>query len=156
MSFGSKETFVTGLTETATTDVEGVGALRVERDSDGEKMYKWVKYSAGAVAAVAGNVAYYVTATGYATQTVTSDLSASAEIGAGVLQAVIADGSYGWIQVGGLATLTPALTAGVDGDPLTPTGASDGTLDVVAVATSAVCAYADDASAKTIICAFPL
>lgn len=121
-------------------------------------VYKYVKYNAGAgtVAAVAGNVCYYYTLDGYKNNEVTSDLSDSVEIGAGVLQSVLATGEYGWIQVRGAATLTPALTAGADGDPLTPTGATDGTLDVTAAVTDHICAFAGDISDKEIICNFPL
>jgi len=130
----------------------------IGQTSDGKK-YKYVQYEAATagVAGVAGEVAYYAkVATGDATGTiVTSDLSDSDEVGAGVLQAALTDGSYGWVQVTGVATLSINLTAGADGDPLTPTGATDGTLDVTAAATSAVCAYAIDASADIILCAFP-
>lgn len=124
--------------------------------TQGGKIYKYVKYDTGAgpVAAVAGNVCYYYTLDGYKNHTVTSDLSDSVEIGAGVLQAVLADGEYGWIQIKGPATVTTALTAGADGDPLTPTGATDGTLDVSAAATDNVCAIAGDISDKEIICDF--
>ena len=89
-----------------------------------------------------------------AVNVVTSDLSDSNEVGAGVLQSAPTDGQYAWIQIGGTATLSIALTAGADGDPLTPTGATDGTLDVTAAATSPVCAFAIDASAKIIACQF--
>lgn len=135
----------------------GIGDIYVSHDN---KTYRFVQYNSGAgtIAAVAGNVAYLYAPSGAsagASNIVTSDLSDSAEIGAGVLQAAIPTGGYGWIQVKGVATLTPALTAGADGDPLTPSGATDGTLDVVAAATDAVCAYAVDASAKIIICDFP-
>ncbi len=126
---------------------------------DGKK-YKYVQYNtaAGSVAAVAGNVAYYYAPSGAsagATTVVTSDLSDSAGVGAGVLQAVIANGSYGWIQVRGAATITTALTAGADGNALTPVGATDGTLDVSALVTDHHCAVAIDASAKIIMCTFP-
>jgi len=122
-----------------------------------QKNYKYVQYEAGtaAVAGVAGEVAYYYAAGGTATNIVTSDLSDSVSLGAGVLQAVMADGTYGWVQISGPATLTIALTAGADGNALTPTGAGDGTLDVSALVTDAVCAYADDISAKMIMCCFP-
>ncbi|MEM7269826.1 MAG: hypothetical protein AAF401_11300 [Pseudomonadota bacterium] len=122
------------------------------------KVYKFVKYDegAGSVAAVSGNVAYYYTLDGYKNGQVTSDLSDSVEIGAGVLQSAPADGEYCWVQIKGAATLTPALTAGSDGDPLTPTGATDGTLDVVAADTSHICAIAGDISDKEIICDFPM
>lgn len=133
-----------------------LGELAQQNDG---KIYKYVKYEAAtaATAGVAGEVAYYATVSvGDATGTiVTSDLSDSDEVGAGVLQAALTDGSYGWIQVKGVATLTIALTAGADGDPLTATGAADGTLDVSAAVTDVVCAVAIDASEKIILCDFP-
>ena len=121
------------------------------------KLYKYVQYDTGSAgaAAVAGEVAYYYTLDGYKNNQVTSDLSDSVEIGAGVLQAVMTDGQFGWIQISGPATLTIALTAGADGDPLTPTGSADGTLDVSADVTDNVCAIAGDISDKEIICDFP-
>ena len=92
----------------------------------GGKVYKFVQYKEGAAATdgVAGEVAYYYTLDGYKLNQVTSDLSDSVEIGAGVLQANMSDNEYGWVQIKGAATLTIALTAGADGDPLTPTGAA--------------------------------
>ena len=131
----------------------------IGQTSDG-KVYKYIKYeqAAAAVDGVADEVAYYAkVAVGDATGTiVTSDLSDSDEVGAGVLQASLTDGDFGWVQVGGLATLSIALTAGGDGDNLTPTGAGDGTLDIN-IATAAdtnICATAMDASAKIIMCNF--
>lgn len=122
------------------------------------KVYRYVKYVAAtaAVAGVAGEVAYYAkVATGDATGTVvTSDLSDSDAVGAGVLQASLTDGTYGWVQVAGMATLSIALTAGVDGDNLTPTGAGDGTLDLTTAVTDDICAVAVDSSAKIILCKF--
>jgi hypothetical protein len=155
---GIKKIFATSLTETSTIDLEGVGAIRRE----GQKAYKWVKYNAGAgsVAAVAGNVVYYYGVSGdavtggYENSEVTMDLT-DAYMGAGVLQAVIANGSYGWVQVRGPATLTTALTAGADGNALTHVGATDGTLDVSALVTDAIVAFATDISAKKIVCMFP-
>lgn len=131
----------------------------IYRDNAG-KAYKYVQYetAAGAVAAVAGNVCYYYApggASAGATTVVTSDLSDSAGVGAGVLQAVLTDGAYGWIQIRGPATLTPALTAGADGNALTAVGSTDGTLDVSALVTDHICAIAVDASAKIVMCMFP-
>ncbi len=136
-----------------------LGTIAGDIGADGpQKLYKYVQYEAAtaAIAGVAGEVAYYATvAVGDATATiVTSDLSDSDEVGAGVLQAALTDGSYGWIQVSGLATLTIALTAGADGDPLTPTGSADGTLDVSAAVTDDVCATAIDVTAKVVMCNF--
>jgi len=127
--------------------------------SDG-KVYKFVQYDtgAGAVAAVSGNVCYYYAPSGTsagATTVITSDLSDSAGLGAGVLQSAPADGEYCWVQIKGPATLTTALTAGADGNALTAVGATDGTLDVSAAVTDAVVAYAVDASAKIVMCDFP-
>ena len=127
-------------------------------DTSGTRIYKYLQYDTGSAgaAAVAGEVAFYYTLDGFKLFKVTSDLSDSIEIGAGVIQAVMTDGQYGWFQVSGMATLTIALTAGADGDPLTPTGAADGTLDVSGAVTDNVCAIAGDISDKEIICTFPL
>lgn len=121
------------------------------------KVYKYVQYKEGtaAVDGVASEVAYYYTLDGYKLNQVSSDLSDSVEIGAGVLQAAMSDDEYGWIQIKGPATLALALTAGADGDPLTPTGSADGTLDVTTAVTDHICAYAGDISDKEIICDFP-
>lgn len=145
------------LTETSTIPQFKLGS---HATGPGGKIYKYVKYNqaAGTVAAVAGNACYYYAASGASagqTDEVTSDLSDSANLGAGILQAVIASGSYGWIQIKGPATIAPALTAGADGNALTAVGATDGTLDVSAAVTDAVVAYAVDASAKIIMCDFP-
>ena len=124
------------------------------------KVYKFVQYvgGAGSVAAVIGNVAYYFAPSGAsagATNVLTSDLSDSAGLGSGVLQSAPAASEYCWVQIRGDATITPALTAGADGQALTAVGASDGTLDVSAAVTDSVVAYAVDASARIIKCNFP-
>jgi len=133
------------------------GQLGVVTGSTGTKIYKYLKYDDGtaAVDGVAGEVAYYYTLDGYKNHVCSSDLSDSIEIGAGVIQANIATETYGWFQIKGAATLSIALTAGADGDPLTPTGSADGTLDVSSAATDNVCAIAGDISDKEIICDFP-
>ena len=121
------------------------------------KLYKYVQYDTGSVgtSAVAGEACYYYTLDGYKNNVVTSDLSDSVEIGAGILQAVMTDLQFGWIQIKGAATMTIALTAGADGDPLTATGSADGTLDVSSAATDINVAIAGDISDKEIICDFP-
>lgn len=124
------------------------------------KSYTFVQYNSGAgsVAAVAGNFCYYYAPSGVsagATTVVTSDLSDSANVGAGVLQSAPATGEYCWIQTWGPATLTTALTAGADGNALTPVGSTDGTLDVSALVTDHICAIAIDASAKIVMVTCP-
>lgn len=137
----------------------------VHRDPATGKRYKYLKFNNGVgdVASVAGNVAYYygVSAAADANtySTVTMDLT-DAVMTAGVFQAVIADGGYGWIQTGGYATLTTALTAGADGGRLTHIGATDGTLDAVDTTSAAsanvmIGALAVDASAKLVFLTCP-
>lgn len=122
-------------------------------------IFKFVQYNtaAGPVAAVAGNVCYYYAPGGVSagsSTVVTSDVSDSANLGAGVLQSAPANGEYCWIQIKGAATITPALTSGGDGQPLVASG-TDGTLKVAGAVTDSVVAYAIDASAKIIMCDFP-
>lgn len=148
------------LTATYSDLKNGPANLGDHFDAQDGKVYKFVKYNqgAGSVAAVAGNVCYYYAPSGTsagATTEVTSDVSDSAAVGAGVLQAAIAHGSYGWVQIKGPATLTTALTAGADGNALTAVGTTDGTLDVSALVTDHICAIAIDASAKIVFCEFP-
>ena len=124
------------VTAQSTTPEFVPGSLGAVTDSNGTKLYKYLKYddaSAG-VSGVLGEVAYYHTLDGYKLHTCTSDLSDSIEIGAGVIQATIATETYGWFQIKGAATLSIALTAGADGDPLTPSGSADGTLTNYSVA----------------------
>lgn len=137
--------------------VPGVGDRYVDNTG---KIYRFVQYDtgAGAVAAVAGNMAYYYApggASAGATTVVTSDLSDSAGVGAGALMSTPGDGDYCWIQTGGNATLTTALTAGADGNALTAVGSTDGTLDVSALVTDHICAIAVDASAKIVFLTCP-
>jgi len=151
--------YITGMDKTEVSDTPTFMVGQKGMDAAGNT-FKYVQYDtgAGSVAAVSGQVAYYYAPSGAsagAVNVVTSDLSDSNEVGAGVLQSAPTDGQYCWIQIGGTATLSIALTAGADGDPLTPTGATDGTLDVVGTAnTEPVCAFAIDASAKIIACQF--
>ncbi len=148
------ETFTTSTLQTSGKGF-GLGDLYTAHDG---RIYKFMLFNNGTdnVAAATGNVCYYLAETGAEAWTVTSDLSSSNNIGAGVFQSAPADGEYCWIQVAGPATITTALTAGSDGNALTAVGATDGTLDVSALVTDAIVAYAIDASEKKIICAFPL
>lgn len=150
--------YIIGLDETEVSDTAKFKLGQVGQNFDGKK-YKYVQYlvAAGSVAAVSGNVAYYYAPGGVSagsTTTVTSDLSDSANVGAGVLQSAPTNTQYCWVQISGVATLTTALTAGADGNALTPVGATDGTLDVSALVTDSICAYAVDASAKIVLCDF--
>jgi hypothetical protein len=132
--FGIKKIFQTKLTDTSTSDLEGVGTIRFE----GQKIYKWVEYNNGqnTVASIAGAAAYYYALSrngnslGYENSEVTMDRADGLFV-AGVFQAIIADGSYGWIQIQGPATLTVAIDAGAaDGNMLIMSNAVDGAMEV--------------------------
>lgn len=149
---GVKASFQTDLTDTSTVDKEGIGELRF----DGPNVYKWCRYNqgAGAIAAATGNVVGYYLNTGYASSIVSSDVSDC--IGAaGVLMSAPANNSYCWIQIEGPATLTTALVSGADGNALTLSTTTDGTLKVAGAVTDQVCAFARVAASKSVICAFP-
>lgn len=138
-------------------NAHGVGDRFVD---GGGKVYKFVQYNTavGVVAAVANQMAYYYAPGGVsagATTVVTSDLSDSAGVGAGMLLAAPANGEYCWVQIGGPATLALALTAGADGNALTAVGSTDGALDVSALVTDHICAVAIDASAKIVLLTCP-
>lgn len=153
---GLKRIWATRLTDVSTTDKEGVGSRRIE----GHKEYRYVQYDqgAGAIAAVAGNMTYYDGDTSIidpGTCRVTSDLSDTQGIGAGMLLTVIPNLGFGWIQTKGIATLNLALTAGADGNALTAVGSTDGALDVSALVTDFICAVAVDASAKIVLLTCP-
>jgi hypothetical protein len=150
------------LTDVTTDGVPKFTVGQIFQDNDG-KVYKYFLFNNGAgdVAAIAGDFGYYygVSGAGAAanSETCTMDRTDSTGAGAGVFQAIIADGQYGWLQVAGEATLTQALTAGADGNALTAVGAgADGAVDVSALVTDAVCAVAYDASAKIVRLCCPL
>jgi hypothetical protein len=151
---GAKSVFVSALTEVTTVAKDQLGDLRWV----GNKVYKYVQYyeAVAAVDGVAGEVCYYYTLDGYKNHYVTSDLDQSLEVGAGVLQAIMSDEEYGWIQIKGDATLSIGLhTDAVDGGNLTPTGAADGSLDIPTAVTDHICAIVGDESDKEIVCDFP-
>lgn len=147
---GVKRIWATRLTDFSTVDKEGVGARRVE----GAKEYKWVKYNqgVGAVAAVAGNAVAYKADVAFSDTTaeVSSDVSDSLALPAGVLQSAIPHGSFGWIQTKGFCTLTPALVSGADGQVAVMSVTTDGTFKVAAAVTEAPAGRIIDASAKLV------
>ena len=149
-----------GIDITATSTTVDFQLGQIGQTSDG-KLYKYVQYvvGAGSVAAVSGNVVGYYAASGASAgqvDIVTADVSDTARVGAGVLQSAPATSEYCWIQVTGPATLTTALKAGADGNALTLVGSNDSTLDVSALVTDNICATAIDATAKIVMCQFPL
>ncbi|MRG66103.1 hypothetical protein GH789_12530 [Rhizobium pusense] len=141
------------LTGAESGKVPGIGDLYVSHDN---KTYRFVRYlgGAGAIAAVAGNAVGFYAPGGVSTgvtNDVTSDVSDTAANLAGVLCAAPASGDYCWIQVGGVVTLTPALVSGADGNALTLSTTTDGTLKVTGAVTDSGGAVAIDASAKIVM-----
>ncbi|UXS69163.1 hypothetical protein FY145_01055 [Agrobacterium tumefaciens] len=141
------------LTGAESAKVPGIGDLYVSHDN---KTYRFVRYlgGAGAIAAVAGNAVGFYAPGGVSTgvtNDVTSDVSDTAANLAGVLCAAPASGDYCWIQVGGVVTLTPALVSGADGNALTLSTTTDGTLKVAGAVTDSGGAVAIDASAKIVM-----
>ncbi len=150
-----KKIWATRLTDFSTTDKEGIGARRFE----GAKEYKYVKYNqgVGTIAAVAGNMVAYKADVAY-TDTlveVSSDVSDSLRVPAGMLMSAIPHGSFGWIQTKGIATLNTALVSGADGDELAMSTTTDGTLkqlvDTTATPSVPCAGFAIDASAKIVL-----
>lgn len=108
-----KTIFNTAIGDFTEGDKEGIGTLRRE----GNKTYKWVKFDNGdAIAAAVGQAVGYKK-TGYATCVVTPDISETDSVPAGVMQAVVPDGYYCWIQIKGPCTLATTVTSGADGAP---------------------------------------
>lgn len=94
------------------------------RKALGGKIYKFVQYKVNrfgreAVAAKSPTTTPRAALPAGSTTAVTSDLSDSAGLGAGVLQSAPANDEYCWIKIKGHATLALALTAGADGNALT-------------------------------------
>jgi hypothetical protein len=126
----------------------------VMEDSNGNT-YRFVKYNtgAGSIAAVAGNVAGIYAAGGVSagqTTEVTSDVSDTAGVTAGILMSAPGNGEYGWIQTKGYATVTTTLVSGADGNALRLSSTTDGTFKVAAAVTDHVGAIAIDASANLV------
>lgn len=152
MPLGIKTSFIQALSDRSATEKDTLGDIRWE----GNKCYKYVQYNDGsAVAAVVGQAAYYYLNSGYEGNQVTSDLSDSDEVGAGILMAVLGDGEYGWVQIKGFATMSIAFESGTDGSPLTPTGGTtDGNLNVAASAAHAICGAIAVAANNSMMCDF--
>ena len=116
-------------------------------------LYKYVQYNqgAGAIAAVAGNITGYYAPGGVSagtTTVATSDVSDTAGAMAGMLMAALTNLYYGWVQIKGRATITPAFVSGADGNALTLSSTTDGTVKVAGAVTDAGGAVSIDASAK--------
>ena len=139
---GLSQSFVTALTETSLTDLEGIGKIRFQNG----RWYKWVLYDDGTdtLDIVAGDFLVYVTLTGYGLSKVTADASdgtATNPTGAGIAVATVTvDQTYMWIQIKGAATLS-----------LDPTGPPSDSNAIVPSATDKAVAVATSSDVEHII-----
>lgn len=157
-----KTVFVTEITDTwsVASDGDPVGSIRWEwSDTYGWCCYKCVLYDNGAaVDSVVGMASCYVDDTGPAAHTVSMDKTSGALLGAGIHMSIIADGSWGWIQIKGRAVGVSGLLHANANDTLaiTPVDSTvDGELTVVNADSEHVCGVVIDESAFEIICDFP-
>ena len=149
---------VYGLADAASRDdaspVFNVGDKFYDAANDRVIQYVLFDNGAGNVAAVAGNLAYWLTRNA-TTYTVTMDVSDSdRNLVCGVFLNVITDGQYGFIQIAGrYATVkTNADDDITKGDAVIASAAGDGTADSTAQDTAPICrvvgwALADDVNA---------
>lgn len=147
----------TRLTGSASYAVPGINDPYVSHDG---KHYRFVRYRAGAgsIAGVAGNAVGFYAPGGVSTgltNEVSSDVSDTNGVLAGVLVGAPADGEYCWIQTGGSAVMTPALVSGATGNAMTLSSTTDGTLKVCAAVTDYQGAVLISASTKTVMLCCP-
>lgn len=142
-----------GVSYTAADLTSGIGFGLGDRvtTSDG-KTYTFFQYNsgAGAIAGTAGRAVGFYAPGGVsagATTVVSADVSDTAGVLAGVLAGTINNGEYGWVQTYGPVTVSVAFVSGADGNALTLSTTTDGTLKVVGAVTDAGGARSLDASA---------
>ncbi len=153
-SGGRKSVYVTGLTETALFDKEGIGTIREE----GNKVYKWVLYNDGTanLDIVAGDFLNYLAASGYETNVVvpdTADADATTPFGAGVATTTVTvTSTYMWIQIQGLVTLSldPTGTP-ADSNALVPSATDKAMAIATASDVEHLCGHTMDDSAKKVV-----
>ena len=155
---GLAQSFVTALTETSLTDLEGIGKIRFENG----KWYKWVKYNDGTanLDVVAGDFLNYLAATGYKNSEVvpdTADADATTPFGAGVaVAAVTVTATFMWIQIKGFVTLSidPTGTPG-DSNALVPSATDKAMAIATASDVEHICGHTADDSAKEVVLMCP-
>lgn len=95
---GTKLVFLTAVTDTKDSDVEGVGAIRQE----GDKFYRWVKNTEGSAALrVGAPVCYDLSDNETLHEGVLSPVTADLAFLAGIAVSAIPAGEWGWILIEG-------------------------------------------------------
>ena len=126
--YGIKQTWPDKVSDSSTTQQNGLGVIRFE----GEKTYRYV-YVVDKALTNGDSVCAASTADGV----VTSDRSGGSQLALlvrGVAIGAIASGSYGWIQTKGIHTLLQCDGGVAAGNGLVPHASSDGHADTVAAA----------------------
>jgi len=103
---GQKVVWSGAVTDVNTTQKEVIGATRYH----GTKVYKYVHFTIGATAVVAGDFAAYLK---LRRDSVTADFSTTDIVPAGMFISAPATGNFCWIQVRGPATATVANLSSV-------------------------------------------
>jgi hypothetical protein len=117
----------------------------------GNNEYKYVQYKAESVAAITPADGTFVVYDGTNTTQVTPDVSVGGSSGAGVLLGAPTDLYYCWIQTKGKKTLAHALVSGANGNALTTSATTDGSLKVSALVTDFPFALCLDATNKIVL-----
>jgi hypothetical protein len=138
---------------------EPVGAIRMEVNN----VFKYVQFS-GTTAIAAGNTLCYVVATADGNEVIVDTANtgmgagiAMAAAAAGTLPGGTAPGGFMWIQIDGLASVTPAPTGSpAFGGALTTSGASNGGLAAQATeGSSAVAMFYSAGPPAKVVANFP-
>lgn len=136
------------LTKVDRTAMEEIGAVRLEDN----KWYKYLRLRVGGTTLSRGDVVGY-TPTG----DVDSDRTDTIGLGAGVAEATMTAGQYGWFQIKGRRTLRAAaqIVGGANGTAYTFDNAGDSGLVPANASSDGVVAFGLDVSAGIIMCDFP-
>ena len=112
---GWKPYFRTQLTDTSSEDLEGAGSLRMEQTDQGPKVYRWMKYNDGPgnIACVANQFVGYFRDSGVRNSECSMQTTGTGTPKpAGIVQAAIPNGHYGWVQQVGYAVVAASLLGG--------------------------------------------
>lgn len=148
MSTGFLQSVVQALTARSTTQRQELGAIFWV----GSKAYKYVKMNHNSITdAVQGDVVFV---DNEAMTEVTADVSASivaTGFAAGVLEAALGDGEYGWIQVKGVSRVLNTDIGGsvAIGAAITGGGASDKAFQIVGAVNAPFCGVVLNATTTT-------
>lgn len=152
---GWKQTFLSPVTEWGTVQKEALGTIRKE---DGAKIYKYVTLQNSAtVAGAVGDQVVYFAATGYQNNRVCTRAADgdAVPIGAGILTAAVAGVAatsyFGWIQIGGLATLSTNVAGAIAAGKLFIASTTNATFTVATAATDRGCGVSLDALKQALL-----